>query len=79
MRSAIGAATSAPIKVPIESCRLLAHVFKYNGTTHQSNDKTGPDITEIEFASFLIELSKSFQKVRHCEKARNLASVISEA
>jgi hypothetical protein len=28
IRSAIGAATSAPIKVPIESYRLLAHAFK---------------------------------------------------
>lgn len=52
-RSAIGAATKAPIRVPIDSCRrVLAYVDTRTGddkegTAYQGNNQTRADITEM--------------------------------
>lgn len=73
IRSAIGAATSAPINVPIESYYILVtqSLLKDTSDAYHGNYKSSPDITKVE-TPILVYLSKALQEVLHAKEPGNL-------
>ena len=79
IRSAIGAATRAPINVPMESLRASVQGIGSIGTAYHRDDEPSSDITKVIFACLGVELSESLQKVGHCQESRYFAGIVSEA
>ena len=77
IRSAMGAAIKAPIRVPMESYHVQMSRIRYWRVAYHSNNKTSSDIAEI-VDTVRVPLPKATQEVGHGEEAGDLSRVITK-
>jgi len=63
----------------MESYRISHASEEERFESYQTNNEACPDIAEIVFSSILISLAETPQEIGHCEKAGDLASIVTKA